>query len=779
MGRGLNLLLSTIFLWVMIGIPVFAEDNVTSLGELKDEGKLKIELTGIDGAVPFDKQINVRKVGDKVRYSSNMVAELKKSEIKDSKTIQTWEAKISGLPETKDDLVTPLDTDWYLQEDGSIKTGDNLFEAVVNGNSVKVTYQGKSETWTPKVMVGLNEDIASNPIIINDLINENDNLNTIVWYYTSCTRYLRVTAGSIQESYVFSSNPNNNVQIFDNTEKDAGFAFIEKPVAFDANYMPVKLSGDKGIAKSEFNRTDITYPVTIDPTMSFPTSANDGYLLNASSGTYNTNWAATSSLLAYTSTTENLIGQIPYNTSGAIFRDALYFDTSTLLSAVTITDAIIYLYGSSNASTTDFDITVQNGQPTYPSNTLIVTDYDKSHYAGSGGTLNTSGWLVGGYNSLSLDATGISWINKGGNTKLFLRSSRDISGTAPSAGYNEYVGYATYEEGMHPPYFDVTYTAVAPSISTSEPSEVKYTTAQLNAHVDSDGGDVGACTVEFGYGKTSHTVGDYGLYTTHTGLSGAYSTGENPIVSISGLDSGTEYYYRAEIHNSSSTVVSTVEKSFVTGDAIHEPTELKAQPTSTTMLLSYVPGANATNTLIRYSQKTYPTSTTGADDSIKVDLSSSSSVSHTGLIPGSTYYYSLWGESGGDYSSSPISIVMTTLSNNYSNTGLLSLDDPTNKDIQNPDTTVLSKLGPFYSLINNFINSWGFTNGVGWAGLFAFLIVIIGLIVYVRSASISMALVVIVVCMVIGYFLHIFSWWWILFGALGMLGSFALPKREV
>ena len=195
---------------------------------------------------------------------------------------------------------------------------------------------------------------------------------------------------------------------------------------------------------------------------------------------------------------------------------------------------------------------------------------------------------------------------------------------------------------------------------------------------------------------------------------------------------------------------------------------------STSTSSSSISSSSSSSSSSESSSSSYSESTS----SISIS-SSSSSVSHTGLIPGSTYYYSLWGESGGDYSSSPISIVMTTLSNNYSNTGLLPLDDPTNKDIQNPDTTVLSKLGPFYSLINNFINSWGFTNGVGWAGLFAFLIVIIGLIVYVRSASISMALVVIVVCMVIGYFLHIFSWWWILFGALGMLGSFALPKREV
>jgi hypothetical protein len=92
------------------------------------------------------------------------------------------------------------------------------------------------------------------------------------------------------------------------------------------------------------------------------------------------------------------------------------------------------LYKKVDYSTTDFTITVQNGQPTYPHNPLESSDYAKSHYSGNGGGLNTSGF-VNGWNNITL--TNLSWINKTGTTKLCLRSSRDINGTTPTG--SEYV----------------------------------------------------------------------------------------------------------------------------------------------------------------------------------------------------------------------------------------------------------------------------------------------------------------------------------------------------
>ena len=77
---------------------------------------------------------------------------------------------------------------------------------------------------------------------------------------------------------------------------------------------------------------------------------------------------------------------------------------------------------------------MQNGQPTYPHDPLQTGDYSKSHYSGNGGGANTSG-VGGGWYNFTL--TNFSWLQKQGETKLCLRSSRDISGNTPTT--HEYV----------------------------------------------------------------------------------------------------------------------------------------------------------------------------------------------------------------------------------------------------------------------------------------------------------------------------------------------------
>lgn len=127
-----------------------------------------------------------------------------------------------------------------------------------------------------------------------------------------------------------------------------------------------------------------------------------------------------------------VIGQIPPGVKYSIHRLYLILNTSGIPAGAIITAAKIQLYCTTDASTTDFDLTVQNGQPTYPHDPIVVGDFDKTNYAGNGGTLTTVGLAVGAYNDIPLNATGISWINKGGSTKFCVRSSLDISVTAPA-----------------------------------------------------------------------------------------------------------------------------------------------------------------------------------------------------------------------------------------------------------------------------------------------------------------------------------------------------------
>jgi hypothetical protein len=193
--------------------------------------------------------------------------------------------------------------------------------------------------------------------------------------------------------------------------------------------------------------TAMTFPVVIDPSLTIYTDSEDGYPSNSSSN-YNTVWNATTSsgFASFNLITigQNKVSGFPTSTY-TINRGYLYFDTSVLPSNAIIDNATLSLYKCTDYSTTEFDITVQNGQPTHPHNPLDTADYDKDNYSGDGGDLNTT-LLDDGYNNLTLNDDGISWINQTGEwTKLCLRSSKDINGYAPTG--NEYISFYTSEQG--------------------------------------------------------------------------------------------------------------------------------------------------------------------------------------------------------------------------------------------------------------------------------------------------------------------------------------------
>jgi len=201
--------------------------------------------------------------------------------------------------------------------------------------------------------------------------------------------------------------------------------------------------------------TAMTFPVVIDPTIKVYSTSNDGYISNSSTS-YNTAWTATTGTISSTSTTLS-IGQQPpgMQTKYYIYRGYLFFNTSKLPSNAYIENATLGLYKSNDYSTTDFLITVQNGQPTYPHSPLQIGDYRKNHYSGNGGILNTSSF-VNGYNNITLNTNGKSWLNRTGLTKLCLRSNRDINGNTPTN--NEYVKVYANEQGMgYQPTLTITY----------------------------------------------------------------------------------------------------------------------------------------------------------------------------------------------------------------------------------------------------------------------------------------------------------------------------------
>lgn len=163
------------------------------------------------------------------------------------------------------------------------------------------------------------------------------------------------------------------------------------------------------------------------------------------------------------------VGQLYITSTVYISRSFLYFNTSTIPDSTIINSAKLRLYGITDGSTVDFNLTVLSGQPTYPHDPLVTSDFDRTFYLGDGGNYDTSsGWSTVAYNNITLNSDGKSWINKTGVTKLNIQSSLDIASSAPTG--NQYVDYAPseYPEAKRP-LLEVVYTSPpqASSISAS------------------------------------------------------------------------------------------------------------------------------------------------------------------------------------------------------------------------------------------------------------------------------------------------------------------------
>ena len=505
-------------------------------------------------------EIKELKIGDKLVRSQYCESTLVDKvididpETKEIKRQNVWKAKITTLPQYLDDLETKIDPIWTEKGDAFI-CGANLFNATVSGTIVHVEKDGYIMEWNPSVMADYKQIKVNNPkpIIVNDLYNKNYVNNTLMWDYGICKRYIRVIEGLLQEIYIFDKSPDCNVTIYDNLKKDTGFKGKREAVAFDANGTSIDMGIMKSISKDQFNNPDIVYPITIDPDISYTTSASDGYLDQADGDftSYSTcRTDSTSSDISYTGTV-SYVGQ--YKSTGGdynIYRSFLYFDTSDIGDGVTISSASLFLYFNNEGTGADFNIIVQTGtSSTYPHDPMTTSDFNYTLYTGSGGSLSTIDLPLEEYSEIELNATGYGWINKTGNTKFCLRSEEDINNSAPT-NY-ERVRYTTYEYGTgYQPYLEVTYTIIEPSITAVDASFITLTSARINANVVSDGGE--PCEVRFGYGTTSQTALNFESYDTVTSWVGGYETGDQPYLDISGLDPDTTYYFRVQIRNSAS-----------------------------------------------------------------------------------------------------------------------------------------------------------------------------------------------------------------------------------
>lgn len=432
-------------------------------------------------------------VGVNQVVSNNMEVRYTGKRLTDNSGNQKYEyvATIYQAPIYNDDG-SKVDCSWHYI-DGRYEIQDNVFSVQVNGAAVTVSYNGEYMSWNPVILVDIKEYNAKDtPLLINDIINPSYISNTLEWDYGVCKRRLRVIEGLIQETWIFDKDPKGTLWIKDNVQKSSGFTYAVAPYAydFDGNYLSI--NEFKQISAAELSKA--VYPVTIDPTDSFVTSASDGYLYS-SDVTYATVWAMANGEYINDTGTTLYVGQAkdlgapyPYD----MYRAALYFDTSSLPDGCTITAVNLSLYCQTKNAVTNYNVTVMSGMPTYPHDPLVVGDFDKTNYTSIGGSLNSTSISAAAYFNISLNTTGIGFINKVGDTKLMLRSSRDIDAIPPAtAGNKQYLVLKSYEAGVgYRPYLEVSYiSSGSPNIQTNDATYVTKTTARLNGYISNDGGE--------------------------------------------------------------------------------------------------------------------------------------------------------------------------------------------------------------------------------------------------------------------------------------------------
>lgn len=121
-----------------------------------------------------------------------------------------------------------------------------------------------------------------------------------------------------------------------------------------------------------------------------------------------------------------------------IYRMCMVFDLSLLPANARILSGYIHLSLRAIYAATHFDIVIVSGGGVYPSMPGDLRDYNKNNWSGNLGSINTES--LGGGN-IELNSSGLLETIPGGLVRYGFRSSRDISGIAPTG--QETVGITT------------------------------------------------------------------------------------------------------------------------------------------------------------------------------------------------------------------------------------------------------------------------------------------------------------------------------------------------
>jgi hypothetical protein len=150
--------------------------------------------------------------------------------------------------------------------------------------------------------------------------------------------------------------------------------------------------------------------------------------------------------------------------------------------------------------------------------------------------------------------------------------------------------------------------------------------------------------------------------------------------------------------------------------------------------LSWTLGEGSSNTLLRYSTGTYPT-TTGEGKQIYAGSALSTLLSS--LTSGTTYFISGWGYDGSTYSSTYTELVVTTTA---FQTGGGTFGEPSTPPgwNQKPSGNKLKNFSPFYQIAENLRADINMDDGMFWLGLtFLFMIVAFMAVLFLNGSGIG------------------------------------------
>lgn len=305
---------------------------------------------------------------------------------------------------------------------------------------------------------------------------------------------------------------------------------------------------------------------------------------------------------------------------------------------------------------------------------------------------------------------------------------------------------------------------VAPTVTTNAATYVAKYTARLNSTLVNDGNE--DCTVQFQYYTGAGTWTD-----NETGFAGDYVSGNTPYVDIDSLAHTTLYHFRVQANNSQGTT-SGASVDFTTTAGVSAPTNFKAFPSATIVGLTWTKGAGATDTMIRYSETSYPADET---EGALAYLGPLASYTITGLTAGHTYYIVAISKSGVDYSA-PVQVLATTTA------GAPVGEEPTDPTMptgwfQSPDHTGLSGL-PLYDQMNDLFVAFDIPLASGW--FFAAILgcVILGAVVFVISRHPTPAVITLAVAMAIASLIKLLPLYMMAFSVVFIIGVWQLGRES-